>query len=265
MGRPKIPCSTQLISVYIRPNRPVGTELSPKHSNHKNRFLSAEALRQNQEIHLSEDESHHLKKVLRHKVGDLVEVFDGLGRSGEGKVVELSGKRVLISIGEVEEETCPFHLHLAFGIGKSSAVEFIIKRVGEVGVKSFQPLVTDHSLHPGEWNTERWERISLEAQKQCQSNFLPVVNEPIRLDDWLAKRSHRTLVFCDEAERDGGIGRPAGEVDLLIGAEGGWSERERKLVSAAHALVLGLGRNRLRTETAALVAVLLMKVKLGEI
>jgi 16S rRNA (uracil1498-N3)-methyltransferase len=105
-----------------------------------------------------------------------------------------------------------------------------------------------------------------EVCKQCQELHFPEVAEPKTLACWLAERdASRALVLCDENARVGGAKLTHSGVDLLVGAEGGWSEEEVEQLRAAGATGLGLGRNRLRAETATLVALALVKQRLGEI
>jgi len=237
----------------------------------KNRFLSPDSLNGKfevgAEVVLSADESHHLARVARLTEGEEIELIDGRGGVAGAKIVEANHKRTKVKVIRVDEITAVSKLILAFGIPKANASEFLFHRCTELGVAGFQPLVTAHSLHPKEWNQERWERVVAETCKQCQEARFPTVLPPLKLEDWLHKRDKDSqLVYCYEEERAGAPKALAAKTTyLVIGPEGGWSAAEVALFRKHGGLSLGLGRNRLRAETASLVAATLTKKLLNEI
>jgi 16S rRNA (uracil1498-N3)-methyltransferase len=227
----------------------------------KNRFLlQAESLTSPGEITLSPEESHHLARVLRMQTGEEIEVVDGQGSVGVATIIDVNPKAAKAQVQNVRKEAQACHIVLAFGIPKANACDFILHRCTEIGIKAFQPLITAHSLHPKEWNQGRWEKVVLETCKQCQESWFPIIRKPQTLDDWLATQSGSPLFYCDEEERKAQPSVPVGkDVFLLIGPEGGWSREEIASFRKNGGVSLGLGKNRLRTETAALVATTLLK------
>lgn len=217
-----------------------------------------------QTVGLSKDESHHLFNVLRIREGASVELVDGKGTLGMGTVARASKNLTEVLLGSVKKYPRVSRVRLCFGLAKHQASEFLVRRCTELGVSAFQPLVTDHGLPAKVWKRDRWDRIVEEVCKQCQEVWFPEVCEPMRFADWLEQNT-RTIVACDENARVSSlqIGSLV-ECDLVLGAEGGWSENERRLL-AEKASLLGLGVNRLRAETASLVALALLKEKLGEL
>lgn len=232
------------------------------------RFLVKAELACGTEVGLSQEESHHLAKVLRMEVGSECELVDGAGTVAKARIVENHPKRARCLILSVSNEKNFNKIHIAFAIPKSNALDFIIHRCTEVGVASFQPLTTDHSLKINSWNESRWERVVIETAKQCQEIHFPVVLPPLNLESWLFQKrdKSRELIYCDEEARHNALDAISieKEVDLLIGSEGGWSEKERnefqKLGKA-----MGLGKNRLRAETACIVALSLLKKHWNEL
>lgn len=237
---------------------------------HMARFLFRGELKPSFEVQLSAEESHHLSKVLRLTEGTEIELINGLGVTATATILEISKKGTLCRVTEVKTETQRNKIHLVFAIPKSNALDFIIHRCTELGVASFQPVLSHHSLKVSNWNEDRWKKVIFEVAKQCQDSFFPVVHPPVELKKWLVSRSqtqpNRKLIYCDENSREGELEKLASglECELLIGAEGGWSELERTEF-AKTGLALGLGKNRLRAETASLVALTLLKQQLGEI
>ncbi|MEZ4751975.1 MAG: RsmE family RNA methyltransferase [Bdellovibrionota bacterium] len=218
-----------------------------------------------QVVRLSKDESHHLFNVLRLREDAAVELVDGKGTLAQGVVSQAAKNGSDILLASVETRQRSSRVRLCFSLAKHQATEFLVRRCTELGVRGLQPLITDHGLPAKAWKRDRWERVVEEVCKQCQEVWFPEVCEPVRFADWLEDGGERTIVACDENAR---AAKPQlkGEqdYDLVLGAEGGWSDAERRLLNQK-AILLGLGVNRLRTETASLVALTLLKEKLGEL
>ncbi len=229
-----------------------------------NRFLCANLIKPGQVILLSDEEHHHLSSVLRLKSGAEIELFDGTGNLAVAELVEVTRKASQAKITSLSKKPLLHHITVAFGFPKAPAVEFILRRCTELGVLAFQPLLTDHSLHPDHWNRERWERWLVETAKQCQELHLPKLLEPIPLEQWLD--GDQTIFWCNETDRGKekmatSFERPA----LLVGPEGGWSSAEiSRIERRKNVYSIGLGMNRLRVETATLAALVKVKVEVGE-
>jgi 16S rRNA (uracil1498-N3)-methyltransferase len=231
------------------------------------RFLSPEIPTVGNPLTLDFEQSAHCVRVLRLRAGDSVSVINGKGTLGEGIILEANPKRTMIEVKSIESRGEASQVQIAFGLTKPAALELIFRKCTELGIASFQPLITDHSLHPDSWNEERWHKIVVEACKQSQELWFPKIFAPISLETWLKERKlNHSLVVCDEASRktkhELKLSSPA---DILIGPEGGWSEAERNQFTGLKIFSLGLGPNRLRAETACLVALALVKSQLSEI
>jgi len=226
------------------------------------RFYHPENLEKVQEVCLSLGESHHLVKVLRIRNGENIELVNGKGIVAVGHVIDAHATRSKVLISEWRKEASFPGIHLCFGFPKGLALDFIFRRCAEIGVDSFQPLTTEFSLKPGSWNAQRWEKVVVEVCKQCEATFFPKILAPANFTEWLSRRDNRRLlIVCDDKERAIAASIPRNEwgYDLLIGPEGGWSPRERESIYRAGAKRFGLGPQRLRSETAALVAITLLK------
>ena len=233
--------------------------MTPKH-----RFICAEIPEVNGEVTLSPEESHHLARVLRLTPGESVYLVDGRGGLAVGQIVDGSGRGAKVLVKEVSRGGARSRIRLCFAIPKGPALDFLIRRGTEVGVGGFQPLGTRFSLKAREWNEARWPRVIAEVAKQCEERFWPELFPALGLAEWLAARDRtRPLIFCDETDRTATL-EVKQECDLLIGAEGGFGKDERESLLSAGAVRLGLGRNRLRVETAALTGIILLKHRLGE-
>jgi len=232
------------------------------------RFLLLETLQVNSEVTLSNEESHHLVKVVRIREGEAIELVNGKGEVATARVIEASARACRVLLNDVRREGLRPCVNVAFGIPKGAAFEFIVRRCTEVGVASLQPLVTHYSLRPQSFNDARWHKVVVEVCKQCEEPYFPQLCDPLSLDAWLAKRDKsRPLLFCHENERETQESLLTGEggLDLLIGSEGGWANEETEKLLDYGVFPFGLGKNRLRAETATLVALTLVKSKIGEL
>lgn len=232
------------------------------------RFLYSGALVAGTDITLDKDQSHHLRQVLRITSGECVIAMDGAGTSAVCEVVEVSKKSVVLKVTSVKLVENPFSVIIALGITKAPALEIIFRKCTEIGVKAFQPLITQHSFSMDRWNTERWERVVQEAIKQCEAPFFPSIAAPLTLERWLAQRNQNTpLLFCNEQDRSLQATNTTFQknAELLVGSEGGWSSAEIEAIQSKSPIHLSLGANRLRAETACLVGLVLTKRLVGEL
>lgn len=229
------------------------------------RFYCPDALAPDQEVEIRDSDSHHLHRVLRLRPGANVALFDGKGTLAEATLVSVSSRTSRARVVAVTRVGARSHIVLAFGIPKAAALDFIVRRAIELGVSALAPLVTEHSSKAAGWNAERWERVAIEVAKQCEALYLPELFAPQTLASWLKSRDvTRQLVYCSERARGARPSLKGAGADLVIGPEGGWSETEIATFEAEGA-ALGLGPQRLRAETAALVALALVKELTGEL
>ena len=138
------------------------------------------------------DEAHHAAKVLRLQQGDSCIVFDGCGRAAHAVVAEPPrSSGVLLVPGEECPPSPPVaHLTLCQAVPKGANMDLIIQKSVELGVSAIVPLVTDRTIvrlnaREAEAKRQKWQRIALEACKQCGQNTLPKVALPVPFAEWL--------------------------------------------------------------------------------
>ncbi|MEO1149624.1 MAG: 16S rRNA (uracil(1498)-N(3))-methyltransferase [Pseudomonadota bacterium] len=246
------------------------------------RLFVPQRLATGQSLTLSADQAHYLAQVMRRKVGDRVEVFNGEDGAFHGTLSALSRRAVAVEIGDQLRAPAPEgDLTLYFAVVKRGAVEMIVQKATELGVTRLQPLITERTVAKG-FNAERLATIAQEAAEQCERLSVPALGEPIRLETLLAKREDRpsaVIFFADEAGDDpdrrwgGASGRPdplaiclqrlakrPASLGLLIGPEGGFSTAERDALRAAPGIVpAGLGPRILRADTAAITGLAILQ------
>ena len=212
---------------------------------------------------LSEEESAHCVRVLRYSAGDEILITDGRGTTYTARITNPHPKHCDFQIltREKQEPHHRFHLHIAIAPTKNiERLEWAIEKCVEIGVDEITPLLCRFSERK-QLRTDRLEKIILSAAKQSLTPYLPVLHDLTPYDAFIKSQStnHKSQLFIahcykdekrflkDEIER-------GGDVLVLIGPEGDFSEKEVADALAMGFIPVSLGNSRLRTETAAVVA-----------
>ena len=212
---------------------------------------------------LPESDSRHCVKVLRMSQGDELEVVDGHGHRFVCRLLDAHPRRALVEIVSRDDipKVWPGSITVAVAPTKHlDRMEWLVEKLTEIGVDSIVPLLCDRSERR-EIKRERLEKIAVSAMKQSLKAVLPVVAPmtPFRraLADAAGRGDNLYFAYCDrEAERHLLCRemRPGVPATVFIGPEGDFSPAEAQAALAAGCVPVTLGDNRLRTETAALVA-----------
>jgi 16S rRNA (uracil1498-N3)-methyltransferase len=223
-------------------------------------------------VALDRDQANYLVNVLRLSRGDELLLFNG--RDGEWRA-RLAGSGKKNVAAELTDQARPQpsagDLHFLFAPLKHARLDYLVQKAVEMGVSRIQPVITRHT-QVARVNLERMRANSIEAAEQCGVLNLPVIAEPVSFASAMTDAgSDRLLVFCDE---DAEVHDPVAALGaaakgqplaVLIGPEGGFSEDERaSLLKRPHVLRLALGPRILRADTAAVAALALVQVVLGD-
>jgi 16S rRNA (uracil1498-N3)-methyltransferase len=210
-------------------------------------------------LYLDGQEAQHAVKVMRLREGAPVQVTDGEGMIYSCVIRSLTKSSVTAEItgsGQIKPEEP--HITVVLGlIKKRDRLEFALEKCTELGANAFIVFRGDHSEKENV-RVERLETAVLSAMKQSLRAYLPPVTVASSLDEALEGASDNTqLLMADETEASGAVKQqPASEsrnkVMLIVGPEGGFSERERKLLEKLNSKKVSLGSYRLRAETAAI-------------
>jgi 16S rRNA (uracil1498-N3)-methyltransferase len=213
---------------------------------------------------LGAEEAHHALHVLRLKVGDTLNVFDGRGHEAQCLIAEISKDAVrLKTLMQSTTPAVPCRITLAQAIPKKS-MDLIVQKATELGVASIVPLVSDRSvvkLDEDSKRIERWHEIALEACKQCGNNWLPEIQPPRKMREFLNSPGQFDLKLIASLQPDskllkailGEAAKPS-SILILIGPEGDFTPAELGLAKSAGCLPLSLGPLVLRADTAAIYA-----------
>ncbi|MGB5274268.1 MAG: 16S rRNA (uracil(1498)-N(3))-methyltransferase [Flavobacteriaceae bacterium] len=208
---------------------------------------------------LEADESKHILKVLRRQIGDVLLITNGKGEVFHAKIMGVKGKKC---IGDIlrSEKSLPknYRLHLAVAPTKmNDRFEWFLEKATEIGIDEITPIICERSERKTV-KAERLEKVLQAAMKQSLQTYLPLLNAPMTLEAFLQRPEQGIclIAHCEEDRKTDMLQElvPKSEVTVLIGPEGDFSPRE--IAQALHKgfRPVSLGNNRLRTETAAIVA-----------
>lgn len=222
----------------------------------------------------------HIYKVLRLKVGEKVSINNCEGKEYIGEITLIDKKVVNINLLEessINNES-PIQVFLFQGMPKSSKMDLIVQKNTELGVKVITPIITERVVVKTELSefkkVDRWNRIALEACKQCKRSLIPQINVPIEFEQLLEEIVHMDLVVVPYENEEGyGIKKLVKDIDkknivkvaIIIGPEGGFEESEILKLTEVGARIVTLGPRILRTETAGFTCLSLIMYELGDL
>ncbi len=205
---------------------------------------------------LNPEESRHATKVLRMKIGDQIEIGDGKGHLFDATIASL-GKQITVSINEIKSFSRGEN-SIAIAIAppkNSSRFEWFLEKATELGIDSFYPIITRRSERK-QVKTERAEKIVLTAAKQSKRVFLPFIHPIQNFSEALNIDSdHKMIAHCIESMERKKVTPAPGHSIIFIGPEGDFNEEEILEAEKQGYQSIILSQNRLRTETAAILAV----------
>lgn len=212
--------------------------------------------------YLSPEEARHVVQVLRKREGDMLNFTDGKGGMYEGEISEIGKKKCVLQIKKQEQEVGKrdFRLHIAIAPTKNiNRYEWFLEKATEMGIEEITPIFCAHSERT-KVRLDRLEKVLMSAMKQSLQAYLPKLNEPIKLAQFL-KNQYDTQKFIAHCEDDFDKNQLVDKIEkgqdilLLIGPEGDFSVKEIEAAKAAGFAPVALGNTRLRTETAGLFGV----------
>jgi 16S rRNA (uracil1498-N3)-methyltransferase len=218
-------------------------------------------------ILLTGDEARHLTGSLRAGPGFRFIAATGNGRGWQAEVVSIHGGRVEARAWDElpPEGGAALQLTVAVGIVKGQRMDWAVEKAAEMGAARFIPLATKFGVvAPGVGKLERWRKIALSAAKQSRRLTLMHVDEQLEFSDLLAFPA--PLMAFDpsgkpisQLESEPGFRRPDPVLTAVVGPEGGFSPAELAAFESAAAILVSLGDHPLRTETAVVAALQVLK------
>jgi 16S rRNA (uracil1498-N3)-methyltransferase len=243
-------------------------------------------------VELPRDTGSHLAKVLRARSGDEIVLFNGDGREFIGAIETVRGSRVSASIGAARsiDRESPFQLTLVQCVPRGDRMDFIVQKATELGVVRIVPVLSQRSVVrldevQAASKQVHWRAVAVSACEQCGRNRLPSVEPPQPLLTYLGAMAPRAdtdrlLRLVLEPERARETRREARPIDaahsidgeipaasgaqIAIGPEGGFTPDELEAFDLSAFSRVTLGPRVLRTETAAIAAIVVLQARLGD-
>ncbi|MBS1140239.1 MAG: rRNA m(3)U498 methyltransferase [Proteobacteria bacterium] len=237
------------------------------------RFYCREALSPGAHVELPEPVARHAVRVLRLPPGAPMVLFDGRGGEYPAHIERIERDRVFAVLGawcETERES-PLAITLVQALQAGDKMDFTIQKAVELGVRDIVPVESRRSVIrlAGDRAAKRvahWQGVAASACEQCGRNQVPLVAPLEKIENWLARPANGVLrlMLAPDAEESLASIRPVGEVQLLIGAEGGLDPQEVMAAKQAGFQAVRMGPRVLRTETAGLAALAAMQALWGD-
>lgn len=244
-------------------------------------FVNPENVRAENIIIDNRNDLHHMIKVLRLSPGDEIEISDSQEWEYRARLVYLENGHAEAEILDKQRFTSEPETSITLfqGIPKQGKMELIVQKAVELGVSSIVPVFMKRtvSVDNGKFGkkTERWQKISDEAVKQCRRGLIPEVAEPVTVKEMTENFGNFDLVLFpyenekaatikDILRKTGGVfpkmkdaGNESGNIRIavIIGPEGGFSDDEADEIVSAGGISVSLGKTVLRTETAGIAAI----------
>jgi 16S rRNA (uracil1498-N3)-methyltransferase len=211
---------------------------------------------------LNETESKHCVKALRMTAGVPVKLIDGKGNLYDGVISDPNPKRCVIAITKVSEnfEKRDYKLHIAISpLKNSERFEWFVEKSVEIGINEITPLIC-HRTEKQSIKAERIEKIIISAMKQSLKTVNTVLNLPRSFNEFISAQSDsvKMIAHCNELFNNrvsiSQVCKKDDDTVILIGPEGDFTDSEINAATQHNFLPISLGKSRLRTETAGIVA-----------
>ena len=233
---------------------------------------------------ISGQDAKHLAKVLRLQAGERVKVLDGSGKAYLVNLLTVGQSEVIGMIEKVEDHLdmeSPIKVNLIQGLPKQGKMELIVQKCTELGVHAIYPVETERTVvkladNKGRDKADRWQKVAVEAVKQCGRSKVPQIAEPRSLKALLRNLPQdKPLLLLWEGERTQGLKkqltdwiesrRIPEELFVLIGPEGGFSQDEVSFIQQQGGQTVTIGPRILRTETAGMAVLTMILYQLGDL
>ncbi len=224
-------------------------------------FYHPELLPQSDTCTFDAIESQHIVRVLRKREGDILWITNGKGYLFQSEITLAHDKRCKVKVLKATEQKSHRNYYLQLVIAPTKnmdRLEWFAEKATEIGVDEIVPIICEHSERKV-LKIDRLEKVIIAAMKQSAQYTLPVLREPIGFVEWVNQpfEGQRFIAHCEETERQSFQKEiePRQKVQVFIGPEGDFSTKEIALALQKGIKPVTFGTNRLRTETAGVVAV----------
>ena len=238
------------------------------------RFYSPPENSKENKISLNLDETRHLRDVLRLREGEKVHVFDGGGKEFLCEIETIEKQRTLLKIIDQVPPKSPesnLNLTLAIALLKGEKFDLVVQKACELGVSKIIPLNSKRAdvrlkdVKEAAKKLERWQKIALEAAKQCGRAKLMSIEMPMDFAEFIQTADGTKILFAEKAGISFSSLESSNSMTAVVGSEGGWEDAEIELASAKGFQIITLGGRILRAETAAITVSALLQNHFGDL
>jgi len=232
-------------------------------------------LRSGARVALPDVAANHLARVLRLREGDACVLFNGDGHDYDARIEAISKREVVVGLqgARAVDIESPLHVTLLQGIARGEKMDLILQKATELGVAAIIPVVAERTevkldAERAEKRVAHWRSVIASACEQSGRAQLPTLAAPAALNDaarGIGGDSVRLTLDPTGEVSLATVQVATGAVVVAIGPEGGWSPRDREILSAAGFTGLRLGPRILRTETAGLAAIAALQSRFGDL
>ncbi|MGV6828452.1 MAG: 16S rRNA (uracil(1498)-N(3))-methyltransferase [Flavobacteriales bacterium] len=224
-------------------------------------FYNPILTKNSKEVSFQKEESRHIAKVLRKKEGAVLMLTNGLGYFFRAELISSHPKKCIAKVLDFEKKKPnSYHLHLAVAPTKlNERYEWFLEKATEIGLSQITPIICEHSERKIV-KQERFQKKIESAAKQSLKAYFPKLNEAISFKEFLKQQQKNKdihlIAHCENTTKKSlkETIQAKNNYTILIGPEGDFSSTEIKTATDNGFLPVSLGNNRLRTETAAIVA-----------
>ena len=229
------------------------------------------------ELELDDERLRYAGRVLRLRVGDELTLFNGMGGEYAAVITEVTRRNIVVSVGAHRERDVesPLQINLVQGVSRGERMDLVVQKATELGVQRITPVLTERSVvrlggDKSEKRRDHWAKVAQSACEQCGRNVVPMIDEPQSLEHWLdgsgASDLQRAVLRPGAEHTLAGLGSAAKKRwQLLIGPEGGLATGELERAIESGFLPCALGPRVLRTETAAIAALVILQERYGDL
>ncbi len=212
---------------------------------------------------LSEDTSKHCAQVLRMKEGAIIALTNGKGIHYNATIVSPNKKQTVVSLANklFSEQIMPINSIAISFVKNPSRMEWFLEKATEIGIANIYPLITERT-EKSNFKIDRWESILVSAMLQSKQVWKPILHNPLIFTDFINKNFEgiKMIAHCENDNKSiiQSMDKNNNQL-ILIGPEGDFTLKEIELAVSNNFIPVSLGNTRLRTETAGIVAVVLMQ------
>lgn len=243
-------------------------------------FVEPSEIYDNYIVIKDKEDINHIAKVLRLENDNNIIICDGFGNDYNVEIEKIEKSNIIVRIiGKAKNKCQPnIETFLFQGIPKSSKMELVIQKAVELGITKIFPIITERTIvkfdnkRSIDKKVERWQRVAREACKQCNRGIIPEVNVPIYFKDAVDFAKKLDLVILPYVKEESrslkkvfNDSREIKNAGIIIGPEGGFTEKESATALINGFEVVTLGPRILRTETAGFTVLSILMYEIGDI